>query len=107
MEMEFFVVPGTDEEWHEYWLKSRWDWYLDLGLKEENLRFFGIPRRSCRTTPSARWTSSTAFVSPVRNGPNSRDRKPDRLRFEDPLRSIPAWTCRTSTRPRANGGFPT
>ena len=26
MEMEFFVKPGTDEEWHEYWLKARWDW---------------------------------------------------------------------------------
>jgi glycyl-tRNA synthetase len=44
MEMEFFVKPGTDEEWHEYWLKARWDWYIDLGLKEENLRFFEHPQ---------------------------------------------------------------
>jgi glycyl-tRNA synthetase len=40
MEMEFFVVPGTDEEWHDYWLKTRWDWYLDLGLSADNLRFY-------------------------------------------------------------------
>jgi glycyl-tRNA synthetase len=44
MEMEFFVVPGTDEEWHEYWLKQRWDWYVDLGINPENLRFYEHPR---------------------------------------------------------------
>jgi glycyl-tRNA synthetase len=44
MEMEFFVVPGTDEEWHEYWLKERWDWYVDLGLNPENMRFFEHPK---------------------------------------------------------------
>ncbi|MHB1614059.1 MAG: glycine--tRNA ligase [Actinomycetes bacterium] len=43
MEMEFFVVPGTDETWHEYWLSQRWDWYIDLGLREENLRFYEHP----------------------------------------------------------------
>ena len=43
MEMEFFVKPGTDEEWHEYWLKNRWDWYVDLGLNPENMRFFEHP----------------------------------------------------------------
>ena len=31
MEMEFFVKPGTDEQWHEYWMQNRWDWYVDLG----------------------------------------------------------------------------
>ena len=38
MEMEFFVKPGTDEEWHDYWLKERMDWYLDLGIGKDNLR---------------------------------------------------------------------
>ncbi|HEU4355870.1 MAG TPA: glycine--tRNA ligase [Actinomycetota bacterium] len=38
MEMEFFVEPGTDEEWHEYWIAERHRWYLDLGLRPENLR---------------------------------------------------------------------
>ena len=44
MEMEFFVVPGTDEEWHEYWLQERWNWYVDLGLDPENMRFFEHPQ---------------------------------------------------------------
>jgi glycyl-tRNA synthetase len=38
MEMEFFVKPGTDEQWHEYWLNERMRWYLDLGMRQENLR---------------------------------------------------------------------
>jgi len=38
MEMEFFVKPGTDEEWHKYWLDERMNWYLDLGITKDNLR---------------------------------------------------------------------
>ncbi|MGH9032393.1 MAG: glycine--tRNA ligase, partial [Acidimicrobiia bacterium] len=44
MELEFFVEPGTDEEWHEYWLKERWDWYVDLGISADNLRYFEHPQ---------------------------------------------------------------
>jgi glycyl-tRNA synthetase len=44
MEMEFFVKPGEDEKWHEYWLQERWDWYRDLGLREENIRLFEHPK---------------------------------------------------------------
>ncbi|MFN2594443.1 MAG: glycine--tRNA ligase [Actinomycetota bacterium] len=38
MEMEFFVKPGTDEEWHEYWIEQRMNWFLDLGLSKDNIR---------------------------------------------------------------------
>jgi glycyl-tRNA synthetase len=38
MEMEFFVKPGTDEEWHDYWLDERMRWYTDLGMRGETLR---------------------------------------------------------------------
>jgi glycyl-tRNA synthetase len=38
MEMEFFVEPGTDEEWHEYWINERLRWYVELGIREEHLR---------------------------------------------------------------------
>jgi glycyl-tRNA synthetase len=38
MELEFFVKPGTDEEWHEYWIEERFEWYVYLGLNPENLR---------------------------------------------------------------------
>ncbi len=43
MEMEFFVRPGEDEKWHEYWLEERWRWYTDLGLSERNLRRYEHP----------------------------------------------------------------
>ena len=38
MEMEFFVRPGTDEQWHDYWISQRWDWYVDHGMRVDNLR---------------------------------------------------------------------
>ncbi len=38
MEMEFFVKPGTDEEWHEYWIQERMNWYLGLGMRRDKLR---------------------------------------------------------------------
>ncbi len=43
MELEFFVEPGTDEEWHEYWIDERISWYTDLGISRENLRLFEHP----------------------------------------------------------------
>ncbi|MFC2041042.1 glycine--tRNA ligase [Chloroflexota bacterium] len=38
MEIEFFVKPGTDDEWLKYWLEERLNWYVKLGIKKENLR---------------------------------------------------------------------
>jgi glycyl-tRNA synthetase len=32
------VKPGTDEEWHEYWLEQRMNWFIDLGIRAEKLR---------------------------------------------------------------------
>ncbi|GAB2989624.1 glycine--tRNA ligase [Nocardioides montaniterrae] len=40
MEMEFFVKPGEDEEWHQYWIDTRFQWYVDLGIDPENLRLY-------------------------------------------------------------------
>ncbi|MGA9596003.1 MAG: glycine--tRNA ligase [Acidimicrobiia bacterium] len=39
MEMEFFCRPGEADEWFRYWIDERKKWYIDLGMKEENLRF--------------------------------------------------------------------
>ena len=44
MEMEFFVEPGTDEEWHQYWIDERTNWYVDLGVSRDNLRHFEHPK---------------------------------------------------------------
>jgi glycyl-tRNA synthetase len=38
MEMEFFVLPGTDEEWHQRWIDERFGWYSRYGMRKENLR---------------------------------------------------------------------
>ncbi|TDD20329.1 glycine--tRNA ligase [Actinomadura sp. KC06] len=43
MEMEFFVKPGSDEEWHQYWIDERMQWYVDLGIRKENLRLYEHP----------------------------------------------------------------
>jgi len=37
MEIEFFVKPGTDDEWHERWIKECMDWYTGLGVTPEHL----------------------------------------------------------------------
>lgn len=44
MEMEFFVKPGTDEEWHEYWINERYNWYVNLGINPDNLRLYEHPQ---------------------------------------------------------------
>jgi len=44
MEMEFFVKPGEDEEWHQYWIDQRTQWYVDLGIDRDNLRHFEHPQ---------------------------------------------------------------
>jgi glycyl-tRNA synthetase len=38
MEIEYFVKPGTDEQWFDYWVKERFNWYLKNGIKRENLQ---------------------------------------------------------------------
>jgi len=38
MELEYFVKPGTDEEKFNYWVNERFNWFIDLGIKKENLR---------------------------------------------------------------------
>ncbi|MCG2801141.1 MAG: glycine--tRNA ligase [Cellulomonas sp.] len=44
MEMEFFVEPGTDETWHQYWIDTRTQWYTDLGIDRDNLRHYEHPK---------------------------------------------------------------
>jgi glycyl-tRNA synthetase len=44
MEIEYFVKPGTDEEWHQHWVEERHRWYLNLGLSPERLRVRRLDR---------------------------------------------------------------
>ena len=45
MEMEYFVEPKDDEKFHEYWTKERMKWWLDQGLKEENIELYKVPKK--------------------------------------------------------------
>ena len=44
MEMEFFVTPGTDAEWHAYWGAQRIGWYHKFGVRPENIRIRDLPK---------------------------------------------------------------
>ena len=39
MEMQYFIKPGSDPEWFEYWKEQRWNWYVKNGIPAECLRF--------------------------------------------------------------------
>ncbi len=39
MEMEFFCRPEESDEWFRYWVEQRRNWYIGLGMREENLQF--------------------------------------------------------------------
>lgn len=39
MEMQYFVKPGEEDRWFEYWREERMKWFLDLGMKQENLQW--------------------------------------------------------------------
>jgi glycyl-tRNA synthetase len=44
MEMEYFVAPGADEEWHDRWIDYRFNWWLSLGVRKENLQLREHPK---------------------------------------------------------------
>ena len=44
MELDFFVVPGTDEEWHKKWVDLRLSWWEKQGVSKENLELYDVPK---------------------------------------------------------------
>lgn len=38
MEMQYFVKPGEENDWYDYWKEQRWNWFVNMGMKEDNLR---------------------------------------------------------------------
>lgn len=57
MEMEFFCPPETSAEWHEFWIKSRYDWWLAQGLSAANLQ-----RRDHDKDELSHYSSATADI---------------------------------------------
>ena len=43
MELEFFVEPGTDDEWHEKWVEDRLDWWQRQGINGNNMELLWVP----------------------------------------------------------------
>lgn len=43
MEIEYFTAPEDAPKFFDQWVKDCWEWFLDLGIKEENLRQFDVP----------------------------------------------------------------
>ena len=44
MELEFFVVPGTDDEWHKAWVDARLKWWDEQGVSDENIELYHVPK---------------------------------------------------------------
>ena len=44
MELEFFVAPGTDEEWHKSWVQKRLDWWVQQGVPMESIELYDVPK---------------------------------------------------------------
>ena len=44
MELEFFVVPGTDEDWHKKWVELRINWWEKQGVPKKSLELYEVPK---------------------------------------------------------------
>jgi len=44
MELEFFVAPGSDEKWHEYWVEKRLAWWVKQGVSNKNISLYDVPK---------------------------------------------------------------
>ena len=44
MELEFFVLPGEDEKWHEYWVEQRLNWWEEQGVKRESIKLLNVEK---------------------------------------------------------------
>ena len=44
MELEFFVVPGSDEVWHKTWVDARLKWWDEQGVNKDNIELYDVPK---------------------------------------------------------------
>ena len=44
MELEFFVVPGTDDQWHKDWVENRLQWWEKQGVPRNSLELYNVPK---------------------------------------------------------------
>ena len=53
MELEFFIKPGTDAEWHKYWVEERLKWYESIGLPKQKLSVYNYQKEELAHYASA------------------------------------------------------
>ncbi len=78
MEMEFFCRPETAGEWFDYWVETRHQWYLDLGMDPDNLRI--RPHSDDELSHYSAGTVDVDYQLPLGLGRVGGDRQPNRLR---------------------------
>ncbi len=44
MELEFFVKPGTDEDWHKIWVEKRLNWWEKQGIPKDSIELYDVPK---------------------------------------------------------------
>jgi glycyl-tRNA synthetase len=44
LEIEYFVMPGSEDEWHQRWLEDRLRWWESIGVPRERIRVYDVPR---------------------------------------------------------------
>lgn len=62
MELEFFVKPGTDEEWHQFWVEARLNWWKDQGLSLQNLKL--LPQKKEELAHYSKATTDILYQFP-------------------------------------------
>jgi len=53
MELEFFIKPGTDADWHKYWVEQRLEWYESIGLPKHKLSVYNYKKEELAHYASA------------------------------------------------------
>ena len=107
MEMEYFVKPGEDEEWHQYWIDERTRWFTDLGISPDNLRHYEHPQEKL-SHYSKRTVDIEYNFGFSGRGFEELEGIASRTDFDLKQHSeSPARTSRTSTRRPASGTSPT
>src|SRR5207245_2292589 len=88
MEMEYFVPPDKADQWYEYWVKERFDWYTRYDIRESHLRLRRAGRRRATTAgpafPSADCAGKGRSPPPDREGREDGHEGPGAVRGAPP-----------------------
>lgn len=72
MELEFFVNPKDDEKYFKEWVNANYQWFIDLGIKKDNLRFFEQPKSELAHYSKATTDIEYKFPFSTNGGPGDK-----------------------------------